>query len=93
MTETTATERPRSRRRRRVGLVVSSKMDKTIVVRVSRRVLHPRYKRVVEVRKKFYAHDEQNQCQEGDWVRIEEARPLSKKKRWRLVEVVRRATV
>jgi small subunit ribosomal protein S17 len=61
------------------------------VVKVTRRVQHPLYKRVVERRKKFYAHDEQNQCREGDWVRIEETRPLSKLKRWRLVEVLQRA--
>jgi len=75
-------------RQRRVGQVVSARMDKTIVVKVTRRVQHPVYKRVVQARKKFYAHDEQNQCREGDWVRIEETRPLSKLKRWRLVEVL-----
>ncbi|MGH7751573.1 MAG: 30S ribosomal protein S17 [Gemmatimonadales bacterium] len=80
---------PRSRpRKRRLGQVVSARMDKTIVVKVTRRVSHPLYKRVMQVRKKFYAHDEQNQCREGDWVRIEETRPLSKLKRWRLVEVL-----
>lgn len=85
---------PRPRRgKRRVGQVMSAKMDKTIVVRVTRRVLHPVYKRVVRVRKKFYAHDEANQCRAGDWVRIEETRPLSKLKRWRLVEVLGRSRV
>lgn len=79
------------RRQRRLGQVVSAKMDKTIVVKVTRRVEHPLYKRVVQRRKKFYAHDERNECREGDWVRIEETRPLSKLKRWRLVEVVQRA--
>ena len=78
-------------RQRRVGQVVSARMDKTIVVKVTRRVQHPVYKRVVQARKKFYAHDEQNQCREGDWVRIEETRPLSKLKRWRLVEVLDKA--
>ena len=83
-----AKPRPERGRQRRVGQVVSARMDKTIVVKVTRRVLHPFYKRVVQARKKFYAHDEQNQCREGDWVRIEETRPLSKLKRWRLVEVL-----
>ena len=83
-----ARPRPSRARQRRVGQVVSAKMDKTIVVKVVRRFQHPLYKRVVQARKKFYAHDEQNQCREGDWVRIEETRPLSKLKRWRLVEVL-----
>lgn len=83
-------QKPR-KRQRRLGQVVSAKMDKTIVVKVSRRVQHPFYKRVVKRRKNFYVHDEQNQCREGDRVRIEETRPLSKLKRWRLVEVVERA--
>lgn len=87
--EATATQ-PR-RRQQRVGQVVSATMDKTIVVKVTRQAQHPLYKRVVRHRKKFYAHDERNQCQEGDWVRIEETRPLSKLKRWRLVEVLGRA--
>ena len=76
------------RRQQRVGQVVSARMDKTIVVKVTRQAQHPFYKRVVRHRKKFYAHDERNQCHEGDWVRIEETRPLSKLKRWRLVEVL-----
>jgi small subunit ribosomal protein S17 len=83
--------RPERGRQRRVGQVVSARMDKTIVVKVTRRVQDPFYKRVVRARKKFYAHDEQNQCREGDWVRIEETRPLSKLKRWRLVEVLEKA--
>jgi small subunit ribosomal protein S17 len=78
-------------RQQRVGQVVSARMNKTIVVKVTRRVRDPQYKRVVEARKKFYAHDETNQCRAGDWVRIEETRPLSKLKRWRLVEVLGRA--
>jgi len=78
-------------RQRRVGRVVSAKMHKTIVVKVTRSFQHPMYKRVIRRAKKFYAHDEQNQCHEGDWVRIEETRPLSKLKRWRLVEVLQRA--
>ena len=78
-------------RQQKVGRVVSSKMDKTIVVEVTRRVPHPLYQRVVQRKKKFYAHDEQNQCQVGDVVRIVESRPLSRLKRWRLAEVLRRA--
>jgi small subunit ribosomal protein S17 len=92
MVETTqTTEKPARGRQRRVGQVVSAKMHKTIVVKVTRSVQHPVYKRVVRRAKKFYAHDEQNQCHEGDWVRIEETRPLSKLKRWRLLEVLQRA--
>ena len=64
-------------------------MDKTIIVRVERRFAHPRYRKVVRSFKKFYAHDEKNVCNEGDLVRIRESRPLSKTKRWRLVEVVK----
>lgn len=79
------------RRQERVGRVVSSKMDKTIVVEVTRHVRHPFYQRVLRRRKKFYAHDERNQCREGDMVRIQETRPLSKLKRWRLVEILTRA--
>ena len=75
----------------KVGEVVSTKMAKTIVVEVSRRVSHPFYKRVVSRRKKFYAHDEEGTAKTGDVVRIIECRPLSKTKRWRLAEVIRRA--
>lgn len=75
----------------KIGEVVSTKMAKTIVVEVSRRVPHPLYKRIVSHRKKFYAHDEQGTAKKGDTVRIIESRPLSKTKRWRLAEVVRRA--
>ena len=75
----------------KIGEVVSTKMAKTIVVEVSRRVPHPLYKRIVAKRKKFYAHDEQGTAKTGDVVRIVECRPLSKLKRWRLGEVVRRA--
>ncbi|HKZ52347.1 MAG TPA: 30S ribosomal protein S17 [Candidatus Acidoferrales bacterium] len=91
MAETTAPTPGPRKRQRRIGKVVSAKMDKTIVVNVARRVQDPLYKRVVRRRKNFYAHDEHNQCREGDLVRIEETRPLSKLKRWRLVEVVERA--
>src|ERR1700680_2196705 len=71
----------------KVGQVVSSKMQKTIVVEVTRRVQHPVYKRIINKRKKFYAHDEQQTAQVGDVVRIIECRPISKLKRWRLGEV------
>jgi small subunit ribosomal protein S17 len=74
----------------KVGEVVSIKMAKTIVVEVSRRVPHPLYKRIIGKRKKFYAHDEEGSAKLGDIVRIVECRPLSKLKRWRLAEVVRR---
>ena len=75
----------------KVGQVVSTKMAKTIVVEVSRRVPHPLYKRIIAKRKKFYAHDEKGTAKLGDVVRIVECRPLSKLKRWQLAEVVRRA--
>jgi small subunit ribosomal protein S17 len=75
----------------KVGQVVSTKMQKTIVVEVSRRVAHPFYRRIVKKRKKFYAHDETGLAKVGDLVRIVEHRPLSKLKRWALAEVVRAA--
>jgi len=75
----------------KVGQVVSTKMEKTIVVEVSRRVAHPFYRRIIKKRKKFYAHDEQGLAKVGDVVRIVEHRPLSKLKRWALAEVVRAA--
>jgi small subunit ribosomal protein S17 len=74
----------------KVGVVVSTKMEKTIVVEVTRRVSHPLYRRVVLRRKKFYAHDEQSQARTGDTVRIVECRPMSKLKRWELGDIVRR---
>lgn len=78
-----------SRRQQKVGRVVSNKMDKTIVVIVESLKKHRIYKRTFKQTKRFYAHDEQNACQIGDLVRIEESHPLSRLKRWRLVEVVR----
>ena len=75
----------------KVGQVVSTKTAKTIIVEVSRRVPHPLYKRIVKKRKKFHAHDEEGSAKMGDIVRITECRPLSRTKRWRLAEVVRRA--
>ncbi|MGE0405258.1 MAG: 30S ribosomal protein S17 [Candidatus Korobacteraceae bacterium] len=74
-----------------VGNVVSTKMQKTIVVEVTRKKSHPLYRRVIARSKKFYAHDEQNTAHVGDVVRIEETRPLSRLKRWRLIEIVRKA--
>jgi small subunit ribosomal protein S17 len=79
------------RKNEKVGQVVSTKMDQTIVVQVTRRVQHPLYKRVVTKKKKFYAHDEDNAARVGDTVRVIECRPLSRLKRWRLGEIVRRA--
>jgi small subunit ribosomal protein S17 len=75
----------------KVGQVVSAKMQQTIVVEVTRRVPHPVYKRIINKRKKFYAHDEQGTAKIGDIVRIIECRPISKLKRWRLGEVIRKA--
>jgi small subunit ribosomal protein S17 len=87
----TGTQATQGFKNEKVGEVVSTSMTKTIVVEVSRRVPHPLYKRIVGKRKKFYAHDEQSEAKMGDVVRIVECRPLSKLKRWRLAEVVRRA--
>lgn len=84
-------ETPVKRRNEKVGQVVSTRMAKTIVVEVTRRVPHPLYKRIVTRRKKFYAHDEQGTAKLGDVVRIVESRPLSRLKRWTLAEVIRRA--
>ncbi|HZS50357.1 MAG TPA: 30S ribosomal protein S17 [Bryobacterales bacterium] len=83
--------KPKGRRAEKVGQVVSTKMAKTIVVEVSRRVPHPLYRRIITKRTKFYAHDEKGLAKPGDRVRIVETRPLSKLKRWRLAEVVWRA--
>ena len=82
----------RGKRKERVGEVLPSKMAKTIVVRVQRRFPHPKFKKVVTGYKKFYAHDEKGEAKPGDKVRIVETRPLSKTKRWQLVEVVERGT-
>lgn len=84
-------EEKQGHKNEKVGEVVSTKMTKTIVVQVSRRVPHPLYKRIITKRKKFYAHDEESRAKLGDVVRIIECRPLSKLKRWRLGEIVRRA--
>ena len=87
-----AEEQPKQgNKNEKVGQVVSTKMQKTIVVEVSRRVPHPLYKRIIGKRKKFYAHDEEGSAKTGDVVRIVECRPLSKLTRWKLAEVIRRA--
>lgn len=80
-----------TRRQEKVGIVTSNKMQKTVVVTVQRKFKHPFYKRVIRRSKSFLAHDEKNQCQVGDTVRIEETRPLSARKRWRVIEVVGKA--
>jgi small subunit ribosomal protein S17 len=90
MAEATKTNEAQGHRKQRVGEVVSNKMTKTIVVRVQRRFPHPQFKKIVTAYKKFYAHDEKAEAKIGDTVRIEESRPLSKLKRWRLIEVVER---
>src|SRR6266513_4661284 len=82
----------KSRRQQKVGRVVSNKMDKTIVVVVESLKKHRIYKRTYKQTKRFHAHDEQNACQIGDVVRIEESRPLSKTKHWRLVEIIKRGS-
>jgi small subunit ribosomal protein S17 len=84
-------ENPRGRRKERIGLVVSDKMDKTITVAVYGFKIHQLYKKRVKHTRKFKAHDEKNECNVGDTVRISETRPLSKTKRWRLIEIVKRA--
>ena len=81
----------RASRKTRVGLVVSDKMEKTVVVSIERRVQHPVYGKMVRRTKRFKAHDERNEAKTGDTVRIMETRPMSKDKRWRVVEIVERA--
>src|ERR1700677_2632718 len=90
MAEETKNLPVRGNRKERVGEVVSNKMAKTIVVRVERRFPHAQYKKIVTAYKKFYAHDEKAEAKIGDTVRIQETRPMSKLKRWQLVEVVER---
>lgn len=81
----------RNLRKERIGLVKSNKMDKTIVVEATKRHKHPMYGKFILKSKKYTAHDENNECNEGDTVRIMETRPLSKRKRWRVVEIIERA--
>ena len=83
------TDESRALRKTRVGVVVSNKMQKTAVVETTTRVPHPKFRKIVKQSKKFYAHDEENKAQVGDLVRIMETRPLSRLKRWRLVEVLK----
>lgn len=78
-------------RKERIGRVISDKMQKTITVLVERKVQHPRYKKFIKKRAKFYAHDEKEEAKQGDLVKIIETRPLSRLKRWRLVEILERA--
>ena len=96
MTTTEAVVAPTTtgaRRNEKVGEVVSTKMQKTIVVEVEMRKAHPKYKRIIRSTKRFYAHDEQSSARMGDVVRIRETRPLSKLKRWSLEEIVRRSSL
>jgi len=81
----------RGRRKTRVGKVVSDKMDKTVVVAIETAKRHPLYKKIIKRTKKFKAHDENNECREGDKVLIMETRPLSREKRWRVVEIIEKA--
>src|SRR5712691_12914540 len=92
MTQQQAAEKPQARVQVKEGVVISNKMDKTIVVAVVSLKRHRIYKRTYKQTKHFYAHDEENSCQIGDRVRIEETRPLSKLKRWRLLEIVKRGS-
>jgi small subunit ribosomal protein S17 len=93
MAETATTNEKEIRHRQeKIGIVTSTKMQKTIVVEVRRRVAHPVYKRIMTKRSKFMAHDEHGKAHEGDTVRIVESRPLSKNKRWSLKEVIRATT-
>jgi small subunit ribosomal protein S17 len=89
--EVTENSTARAARKTRVGLVVSDKMEKTVVVSIERRVQHPVYGKMVRRTKRFKAHDERNEAKTGDTVRIMETRPMSKDKRWRVVEIVERA--
>jgi len=73
-----------------MGLVVSNKMDKTVVVKVERKFIHPKFKKVVQSTRKYSAHDEKNECCPGDLISIRETRPLSKTKRWRLIEIIKK---
>jgi small subunit ribosomal protein S17 len=91
MSETTPTEKRPNRRKVRDGTVVSTKMDKTVVVAVIERVRHSRYQKTLQRTARLYAHDEVNDLKEGDRVRVQETRPTSKLKRWRVVEVLERA--
>jgi small subunit ribosomal protein S17 len=84
----TVETKERGNRKERSGVVVSDVQNKTIVIEVTRRTTHPRYKKVIKVKKKYTAHDEQNEAKIGDTVRVVETRPISKAKRWRLLEII-----
>jgi small subunit ribosomal protein S17 len=91
VSEQTQAQQARGRRKVRTGVVVSDAMDKTVLIRIDRKVRHPLYKKTVARSSKLAAHDEQNEAHVGDIVRVMETRPLSKTKRWRVVEIVERA--
>ena len=91
MSESETTDTQRNSRKQREGLVVSAKMDKTVVVAVVDRVQHRRYRKTLQRTRKLYAHDEANEVREGDRIRITECRPMSRAKRWRVVEILERA--
>ena len=92
MAEATTTRKD-SRRKTLLGEVVSTRMQKTIIIEVQRKKRHPLYNRIVARSRRFYAHDERGEARLGDIVRVEETRPLSRLKRWRLIEIVRRAAI
>jgi small subunit ribosomal protein S17 len=81
----------RNQRKTRVGVVVSDKAQKTVIVSVGRQYIHPTYNKIIRTDKKYYAHDEKDECNTGDKVKIMETRPLSKTKRWRVIEILTRA--
>ncbi|WP_373512222.1 30S ribosomal protein S17 [Persicitalea sp.] len=89
--QTTTEEQTRKLRKERIGLVVSDKMEKSCVIRVDRKVKHPMYDKIMKKSSKLMVHDENNQCGIGDTIRVMETRPLSKHKRWRLVEIIEKA--
>lgn len=91
MSDDTTTAEERGRRKVRTGVVVSDQMDKTVMVRIDRQVRHPQYGKTVRRSAKLVAHDDQNDAHTGDTVRVVETRPLSKTKRWRVLEIVERA--
>jgi len=93
MAERAQQEKKAAGRKELIGKVVSNKMQKTIVVEVTRKKSHPLYGRVISIRKKFYAHDEKQEAHIGDFVRLEETRPLSKLKRWTLKEILRKTAL
>lgn len=92
-TEEATTEKERGQRKTRIGVVVSDKMEKTIVVSITRRYMHPKYKKYVKERARYQVHDPKDECKIGDRVLIEETRPLSKNKRWKVKEIVEKAPI